>query len=80
MADLPGSLELLLILFVEILETVEIFGILKGFLDVFDNLGSDTAPMTPRTVVGVLTHGIDEIAYMRDAYNEVLPLKSTRVL
>ena len=52
MADLPGSLELLLILFNEILETIEIFGILKGFLDVFDDLGSDTAPVTPRTVVG----------------------------
>jgi len=52
MTDLPGSLELLLILFTEILEAIKIFSILKAFLDVFDDLGSDAAPMTPRTVVG----------------------------
>jgi len=50
--DLPGSLEFLLILFTEILETVEIFGILIAFLDIFNDLGGDAAPMTPRTVVG----------------------------
>ena len=52
MAGIPGSLELLLILFIELLETVELFNILKAFLDIFDDLGSDAAPMTPRTVVG----------------------------
>jgi len=50
--DLPGSLEFPLILFTEILKTVEIFGILRAFLDIFDDLGSDAAPMTPCTVVG----------------------------
>ena len=51
MADLPGSLELLLILFIEVLKTVEFFDILQAVLRVFDYLGSDAAPMTPRTVV-----------------------------
>ena len=52
MADLPGGLELLLVLFGELLETVEVFDVFKAVLDVFDYLGSDTAPVTPCAVVG----------------------------
>ena len=52
MAGLPGGLELLLVLFNELLETVEVFDVFKGFLDVFDYLGSDAAPVTPCAVVG----------------------------
>ena len=77
-ADFPGSLELLLILFLETLETVKVFDVLKGFLGVLDDLGSDTTPMTPYTAVGnVRLINWLGAAYTRDAYNEVLPLKST---
>ena len=51
MADLPGGLELLLILFPKVNETAEVTGIFKGFLDILEDLGSDATPMTPRTVV-----------------------------
>jgi len=81
MTDLPGSPELVLILFAKLLETVEVFRTLKGFLDVLDDLGSDATPMTPRAVVGsVRSSNKHGTAYMGDAYNEVLPLKSIRDL
>jgi hypothetical protein len=81
MANLPGSLELLLILFLEVLETIEVFCALEGFLDVLNDLGSDATPMTPRTAIGIVrsSNGRGTV-YTKDAYNEVLPLISTRVL
>ena len=51
MADLPGGLELLLILALKIFETVEVIGIIKGFLGILEDLGSDATPVTPRTAV-----------------------------
>ena len=51
-AGLPGSLELFLIFFLETLEAVQIFDVLEGFLDVLDDLWSDTTPMTPHAAVG----------------------------
>jgi hypothetical protein len=80
-AGIPGGMELLLILVIELFETVEIFGTLEAFLHIFNDFGSDTTPMTPCTVVGsVSSRDRCEMVHRRDAYNEVLPLISTRVL
>jgi len=81
MAGLPGSLDFLLVLFLEVLKTVQAVGVRNGFLDVLYDLGSDATPMTPRAVVGnVRSFNRYGTVYARDAYNEVLPLISTRVL
>lgn len=47
MSHLPGGLELLLIFVFKLVETVKVLRAFEGFLDIFNYLGSDAAPMTP---------------------------------
>ena len=50
----------------------------NGFLGNFDDLGNDKTRMALRTAVGdVRSFNQHEVAWVRDAYNEVLPPEST---